>query len=135
MGYELGQILYRATVHPGAGWLRATPDASPPAEDPRIWYEEFVVVKVTAKGAWVTRRLDNMSMFQDTSSVRRWVPIDGKFCSASKQDALSRLRARTRSYVKHARRRLKDAEARAAVLGLTVPDRESFSRSLWDSDY
>lgn len=126
MTYVLGQILYRATVRLGN------------TVDSRICYEEFIVVKVTAKGGWVTEHLPphDVSVHMGDSFTRRWVPLNGKFCSPSKEAALSRLRARTRSYVRHARRRLRDAEERAQVLGLDTTEPLFRSHdSAWDWDH
>lgn len=132
-GYKVGQILYRATVRPGSGWLRTAPDAAIPVEDPNIWYDEFVVMQVTQKGAWVVHGSQIYLPF-DRKKNGRWVSFGGRFCSPTKEDAVTRLRARTVAYVRHARRRLRDAEERAKVLGLTnIIDRPKIS--LFDTEY
>lgn len=105
--YTLGQVLYRAWVLPRAAV---------------IWYEEYVVEKVTDSGAWVLPKRTEGTFSSAAPVERRWVSWRGKWCSATKEQALERLKARTASYVRHCRRRLKDAEARAKVLGLSVGD-------------
>lgn len=104
--YTLGQVLYRAVVWPLSKLIR---------------YEEYVVEKVTNSGAWVLPKHEE-GTFSTAPMERRWVSERGKWCSATKADALKRLEARTASYVRHCRRRLKDAEDRARVLGLQVGD-------------
>lgn len=109
--YRVGQSLYRAVCVPhmvALDTLNPRPEIGP-VEDPRIVYERYVVTKVTPKGAWVTR-----------FGPERWVSATGKWCSPTKAMAKDRLRARTVAYLRHAHRRLKDAEARAEVLGLPV---------------
>lgn len=106
--YTLGQELYRAVVR-----------------GQNIYYEHFVVQKVTAAGAWVIPRTDDFCLV--STEGRRWVSGRGKWCSATKEQALKRLKSRTASYVRHCRRRLKDAESRAKILGLSVSDPPKFN--------
>ncbi len=89
--YIIGQILYRATV------LNSC-----------VLYEKITVARLTPKGAWVT---GEWSWRWD----ERWVGYDAKFASVTKDLALDRLQARKSSYVRHCRRRLKNAETQLSV--------------------
>jgi len=77
-------------------------------------------VKPTPAGGWVTwRRTNDVADHDDLP--RRWVRVNGRFASATKQEAVRRLRARTRAYLRIARARMEDAEERARILGLFEP--------------
>lgn len=107
----VGQTMYRAYVE--GSWVR---------------YEEFTVVKPTPKGGWVRRFSDWRSVERSVADDTKWVRLDGRFCSTTKEEALSRLKARSRSYVKHCRRRLAEAERRMAVLADGVEEVPKLSR-------
>lgn len=104
--YEVGQILYRATVSPHGN---------------SVMYDRFRVIRVTPKGGWISSDTTNEIAFVDPERLK-WVPCDAKFCSSTKEIANARLKARTRSYLRHCRRRLAEAERRAAVLELPIKE-------------
>jgi hypothetical protein len=106
--YEVGQILYRASV----------PDRSD-----HVWFDRFRVIKATPKGGWISHDLTNeITIANFADLLPKWVPLDAKFCSVTKEIALDRLKARTRSYLKHCRRRMAEAERRARVLELPIKE-------------
>jgi len=117
--YTLDQIVYRASIRSGSNYVN---------------YEEFRVVKPTPKGAWIypywrgspsSTDLTFEAIQASDSSIKselKWIPWGARFASTTKEDALARLKARTRSYLKHCRRRMKEAERRAAILNEGHPD-------------
>ena len=106
MSYAEGQMLYRADV---VGTY--------------VNYATWKVIKVTPKGGWIKRYWDGSSFCSTYSDYdqRKWIPHNARFASTTKEEALARLKARTRSYVKHCRRRLAVAEERAEVLNMDCP--------------
>ena len=111
MGYEINQTLYRASV-----------------EGTYVYYAKWRVYQITPKGGWVTQTLPlpvdpSTHLLQSLSEVqaedpsdRKWLPLETRFASTTKEEALSRLRARNGSYVGHCLRRLREAERRASIL-------------------
>ena len=85
-----------------------------------VSYEPWVVVKSTPKGAWVVPywswRLEGDDHEYTKIDQVRWTPEDGRFCSKTQAIALDRLKARTRSYVRHSKRALREAERRYQML-------------------
>lgn len=92
-----GDILFRAWIAPGTT---------------SIFYDRYRVEKLTEEGFW---------MVGIDTARRTWRGFNTRFASTTKDEAVERLKARTRAYVRHARRRLKDAEKRCGVLGIQVP--------------
>jgi len=102
-GWVEGAALYRGVVGVGG-----------------VHYERYLVVRTTPKGAWVLPDPGQMWRYRDSSTEERWTGKGGRFCSPSKGQALERLKARARSYARHCRRRLREANRRLGVLGLPV---------------
>ena len=126
--YEENQILFRAL-----------------AGTSTVYYEEWRVLRVTPKGAWIApntypinwetawweeddkpeeHALEQLARAKPYDN-QKWVPVDARFASVSKDVALQRLRARTASYVGHCTRRLREAERRMRLLaGDPVPEQQ-----------
>lgn len=103
MPWEKGDTLYRAVAH---GY-----------ENAWVYYEEFEVVKVTPCGGWLERRYPADEIRPtDDGPQRTWRAFGTFFASPTKEEAKRRLVARTRCWVKHAKRRLVNAEARLSCL-------------------
>ncbi len=103
VGWVKGAALYRGVV--GANG---------------VYYERYLVLRTTPKGAWVAPDPNQMWRHRSGSTDERWTNRDGRFCSPTKERALERLKARTRSYANHCRRRLQETNRRLEVLGLPV---------------
>jgi hypothetical protein len=104
--YEEGQVLFRAEVIGSS-----------------VSYLEFVVIKLTPKGAWVISKHYHMAHKANLNMPWlkkrwKWTPLNGKKLSRTHKHALKMLKHRTFSYVNHCRRRLEDAEKRAGILGV-----------------
>ncbi len=107
MGYTKGTKLYRAEALYG-----------------NVSYREFEVLRETLKGGWV---------HDSYTGKQRFVLQGGRWASVTEEDALDRLCARKRSHVKHAKRRLKNAEEdlRTAERGQKVPGLFPSSQHRW----
>lgn len=123
------------TAKAGDIWYRAECDGR------YLRYDEYTVVKTTPFGVWLVRGdvarhvgvviwdANNRKFF-----FAKWIPACGKWASPTKEAALERLRRRTISYVRHCRRRLRQAEERARCLELEVPEELPLLRG-WHDDY
>jgi hypothetical protein len=110
VGVEPGTIVYRAEIFGES-----------------IFYSVAVVGKITAKGFWVepprpnicerNSEVDVVSAIGkiDLDVPRRWYSFNTYKWSTTKEEALGHLVARKRSYVKHSRRRLQQAERAARI--------------------
>lgn len=119
----VGQILYRAQDYGDT-----------------VEYLHYVVVKATPKGGWVRQiappgdRIFQAGPPATRPDGLRWVAAGGRFASATKEDALARLRMRVLSHIRHAARRYADARMRAYAVGLDPDVRTDaglFSTSRW----
>lgn len=102
MGYDKGQILYRAKIRTGSNYVE---------------YDEYLVMRSTPKGGWVRRcygEAHQPRYAEDTKD--RFVLVGGRWCSPTKEKALERLRRRNARYVTLSRRQLREAERRAQLL-------------------
>lgn len=106
--YKEGQTVYRAAVNRKTG---------------AVEYDEFWVAKPTPKGAWICHPTYRRMAFKELREmgVLKWILIDARFASTSKKKALKRLKARTRSWLRHEWDRMADAETAARVLGILKP--------------
>ncbi len=107
MSFTEGQMLYRAESRDGYC----------------VHYREWVVVKVTPKGGWISlRSLVEGNALTLASEIdappRKWVAHDGRkrFAYPTKEEALQSLRARASSYAGHCLRRYERARERAKRL-------------------
>ncbi len=107
MSFTEGQMLYRAESRDGYC----------------VHYREWVVVKVTPKGGWISlRSLVEGNALTLASEIdappRKWVAHDGRkrFAYPTKEEALQSLRARASSYAGHCLRRYECARERAKRL-------------------
>lgn len=130
MSLQEGQIMYRAVAD-----VIVYADTRAPSVD--LSYERYIVRKVTPKGGWVERFFDGKSLEPVGSNPAdmgmRFVLERGRWCSTTKEEAYQRLRARSRSYLKHCRRRLRAAEAKAAFLDVNPepPERIWLKTGKW----
>lgn len=124
MSYEVGQILHRAYFR---------------CRSRDLHFDDWVVVRVTPKGGWITPRWRweewQADIRQDEKDgnvfaalgraeedlARKWVPLDARFCSVTREEAVARLGFRTRAYLRHARAAFREAERRMELLKV-VPD-------------
>ncbi len=107
MSFTEGQMLYRAESRDGYC----------------VHYREWVVVKVTPKGGWISlRSLVEGNALTLASEIdappRKWVAHDGRkrFAYPTKEEALQSLRAKASSYAGHCLRRYERARERAKRL-------------------
>jgi len=107
MSFTEGQMLYRAESLDGYC----------------VHYREWVVVKVTPKGGWISlRSLVEGNALTLASEIdappRKWVAHDGRkrFAYPTKEEALQSLRAKASSYAGHCLRRYERARERAKRL-------------------
>lgn len=134
MGYEYDQVLHRAYMTVGG----LSPDQT------WLHFDEFKVIKVTAKGAWIAYRsevdnalyckgepLEQLSKARPYS-WRKWVGESTYFCSPTREEALYHLKRRTACYVKHCERRLTLARRRMRALNEeeVPPDSSFFSDNI-----
>lgn len=100
MKFEVGQVLYRAVSVDGT----------------YVHYQERVVRKLTAKGAWVGVHEDFICFDKEEF----WLAFTSRRLSATKKEALNNLKARTAAWIRHCKFRLAEAERKAINLGLRV---------------
>lgn len=81
----------------------------------------YPIIAVTPKGWWILRHPHIASEEVPAKPLRRWT--NGKWASPTVEEAIERLRARSRAYLSHCRRRLKQAEARCRLLGVDTTPR------------
>jgi hypothetical protein len=106
--FEAGQVLHRAVLRSA----RHLPE-----------FEEWAVDRTTPRGAWVVPRpAEGPVPAGPPPGVRRFVLLSSRWCARTREEALRDLRARAAAHVRHARRRLEEAEARARSLSVAVAD-------------
>ena len=118
--WEIGQKLYRAewVAHDRGGGT--------------VCYDVYEVVKVTPKGGWIDRTvaspvcgpetvgnwtvIENFSTHSGKYHPKSWRPFETRCASTTKEEALSHLRARARSHLKHSRRRWEQVNRKVHAL-------------------
>ena len=95
--YTVGQTLYRGS-----------------AQDSEVEYDEWVVGRLTPRGAWIQPG-DQWGVDEDEE---RWVGHTSRFVCRSKPEALVCLEHRSRRYLERCTERLEEAQRRADMLGV-----------------
>lgn len=98
----MADVFYRAEIASGSD---------------EVTFREYRVVRRTPSGAWL-----NEHGWSDDSDPKnlRWCDRFGRFACEDKEHALDRLKARTRSYLRHSRKHHEEAKRRCAILGLST---------------
>ena len=99
------RVLYRAVLSVSRTWL---------GYHCNISYEEWRVVRETPKGTWISTATEQqINTVPDEKNLPRlrWVSASTRFCYPTQEEAAYNLYQRKKSHVRHARRRLKAAEA------------------------
>lgn len=92
-----------------------------------VVYDEFRIERVTPCGYWIRGRSGDF-----LHAKERWIIDGSRFASATKEIALVRCKARKRAFVRHSRRRLRQAEADCAALGIPVPSDPLLTRGFYE---
>lgn len=115
MAYEVGQTLYRARHR--KHWAQSADGG----ERQYVEYVEFEVLRLTECGAWIRQKAS-------WARKEKWITPQTVYVWSTKEDALESLKIRTRKYVGHCRRRLREAEERARNLGVDPAEAPQFFR-------
>jgi hypothetical protein len=99
--WEVGQKLYRAE------WWELHPDNG------GIQHYVYEVQRLTPKGAWLTPSCRSKRQY---GLDDLWRSFQTRWASTTKEEALSHLRARARSHLKHSRRRWEQVNRKVHAL-------------------
>lgn len=105
--WQVGQVLFKASVcMVASGCYNVNGEWEPSRWGPtaRIDVNEYTVLRLTPKGAWVSICTEHWQ------SEPEWVGHTSKRFAVTREAALLQLVHRKRAHVRHASRRLRDAE-------------------------
>lgn len=92
------------------------------------------ILRETPGGYWIGPRESTLPVpfgLYDHPEEKH-VPKGGRYASETKAAAIGRFRARTRSYLKHCRRRLEEAEKRSKACGISLESKRGVILSAHD---